>query len=133
MTNVREKRNARPFSRRRLLGAVGGGAVAVGAQGAIGVATAGADGRPAASTPPGRFGRIFPDLPPFYDEDDDDRDQLTEALLELGKPDGILDAKDQLDKGPVALIVDPTRASTTATTRTTRPARPSWASSWTTT
>lgn len=105
MTNVREKRNARPFSRRRFLGAVGGGAVAVGARGAMGVATA--DGRPAASTPPGRFGRIFPDLPPFYDEDDD-RDQLTEALLELGKPDGILDAKDQLDKGPVALIVDPT-------------------------
>lgn len=32
---------------------------------------------------------------------------MTDALLELGKPGGILDAKDQLDRGPVALIVDP--------------------------
>ncbi len=90
------------MTRRRFLGTVGGSAVAVGAQGILGVGTAGADGRGA--VPPGRFGRIFPDLPPFFDEDSD---ELTDALLELGKPGGILDAKDKLDEGPVALIVNP--------------------------
>ena len=102
MNTDRANRNPRPLTRRRFLGAVGGSAVAVGTQGAFGAEGAGADGP--ASVPSGRFGRIFPELPPFYG---DDADQVTDALLELGKPGGILDAKDQLDKGPVALIVDP--------------------------
>jgi hypothetical protein len=32
--------------------------------------------------------------------------QLQAAMLEMGKPGGILDAKDALDRGPVDLIVD---------------------------
>ena len=49
-----------------------------------------------------RFGRLFPDLPPFADASP----QLEAALLELGKPGGILDAQDALERGPKDLIVD---------------------------
>ena len=34
--------------------------------------------------------------------------ELEAALLELGKPGGLLDAQDDLARGPVDLIVDPT-------------------------
>ena len=104
MNNAQDNRNAQPLSRRRFLGAVSGGAVAVGTRGVVGVGAAGADGRKGASRSPGRFGRLFPDLPPFFDEYGD---KVNQALLEFGKPGGIIDAKDTLDKGPVALIVDP--------------------------
>jgi hypothetical protein len=50
------------------------------------------------------FGRIFPSLPPFADAND----RVRAALLEVGKPGGIMDARDQLSAGPKALIVDPT-------------------------
>jgi Animal haem peroxidase len=50
-----------------------------------------------------RFGRMFPQLPPFAQPSS----KLSEALLEMGKPGGILDAKDKLEAGPAALIVDP--------------------------
>ncbi len=56
--------------------------------------------------PPSRidFGRIFPDLPPFADA----TDTVRAALMEVGQPGGILDARDELAAGPKALIVDPT-------------------------
>ena len=47
-----------------------------------------------------RFGRIFPQLPPFAAPSS----KLEAALLEIGKPGGLLDAKDNLAAGPVALI-----------------------------
>jgi hypothetical protein len=50
------------------------------------------------------FGRIFPALPPFADAND----TVRAALLEVGQQGGILDAKDDLGAGPMALIVDPT-------------------------
>ena len=50
----------------------------------------------------GHFGRMF-HLPPFALPTNGVRD----ALLELGRPGGILDAADDLAAGPVALIVDP--------------------------
>jgi heme peroxidase len=55
------------------------------------------------STLPDRFGRMF-DLPPFAQA----TDAVRTALLELGKPGGIMDANDNLAAGPEALIVDPT-------------------------
>ena len=58
-------------------------------------------GAPASSVD---FGRIFPDLPPFAEASD----TVRAALLEVGKPGGIMDAGDQLSAGPKALIVDPT-------------------------
>jgi hypothetical protein len=55
-------------------------------------------------TLPNRFGRMFPGLPPFAPAND----AIRAALMELGKPGGLLDADDALTAGPVALIVDPT-------------------------
>jgi hypothetical protein len=49
-----------------------------------------------------RFGRIF-QLPAFADPSD----ALTEALTDLGKPGGLLDANDDLSADPAALITDP--------------------------
>ena len=44
-----------------------------------------------------RFGRMFPDLPPFAEANS----KLSEALMEIGKPGGILDAQDELSAGGV--------------------------------
>ncbi len=52
---------------------------------------------------PGRFGRMFPDLPPFADASD----AVRAALMELGKPGGLMDARDDLGRSPADLIVDP--------------------------
>jgi hypothetical protein len=58
-------------------------------------------GAPASSSD---FGRLFPSLPPFADAND----TVRAALMEVGMPGGIMDAKDDLAAGPKALIVDPT-------------------------
>jgi hypothetical protein len=49
-----------------------------------------------------RFGRMFPDLPPFAQPSE----TLSKALLEMGKPGGILDANDKLSEGAVRLITE---------------------------
>ena len=104
----------RNFSRRGFIATVGAGtagAVALGRRGA------GRPGpgrrpvrrlrhsrfRPSLATPADRFGRMFPDLPPFVPANDRNR----AALIDIGKPGGILDAKDPLAAGPVQLITDP--------------------------
>jgi hypothetical protein len=51
----------------------------------------------------GRFGRMFGKLPPFAP----DTPQVRAALREIGKPGGIMDAKDELGAGPIKLITDP--------------------------
>ena len=50
----------------------------------------------------GKFGRLFPNLPPFAE----DTRAVREALLDIGKSGGIMDAKDDL-RDPVKLITDP--------------------------
>ena len=108
--------NAGGTSRRRVLqaGAAGVGAVALtGLGGALrndrAVASSGGCpmGGGAAHTPAATFGRIFDDLPPFAAN----TPHLRQALLEIGAPGGMLDAKDDLfgpGGGPVNLITDPT-------------------------
>jgi hypothetical protein len=54
-------------------------------------------------TLPGRFGRMFHNLPPFAASSD----TVRAALLKLGKAGGLMDANDDLAAGPVNLIVDP--------------------------
>lgn len=49
-----------------------------------------------------RFGRMF-HLPPFAEP----TPAVTAALQKLGAPGGLLDARDQLSAGPIALITDP--------------------------
>ena len=51
----------------------------------------------------GRFGRMFATLPPFGS----DTPQVREALLDVGRAGGLMDAKDKLSEGPVKLITDP--------------------------
>jgi len=50
-----------------------------------------------------RFGRIFPNLPPFATPSP----ALDAALRDIGKPGGMLDARDNLLAGPVQLLNDP--------------------------
>jgi hypothetical protein len=64
----------------------------------------------------GKFGRLFPSLPPFAS----DTPNMRDALKELGKKGGIMDAGDKLTADPKDLIVDPALSPTTRTTRTTR-------------
>jgi hypothetical protein len=52
---------------------------------------------------PGAFGRIFPSLPPFAPASE----AVTAALIDIGKPGGLLDAQDDLSQGPAALITNP--------------------------
>lgn len=52
---------------------------------------------------PDRFGRMFNDLEPFAESST----ELQEALTEVGRPGGVLDANDPLDEGPVRLITNP--------------------------
>jgi hypothetical protein len=49
-----------------------------------------------------RFSRLFPTLRPFAQPSR----KVNQAMLELGRPGGILDAKDDLAAGPVQLIAD---------------------------
>jgi hypothetical protein len=111
-----EKDHTGSSSRRQFLagaGAVGSGLVAT----SLGVAPSSLLGRADAAPvlphqrrgtgTPGssrQFGRLFPELEPFAEADD----RVRAALLEVGRPGGILDANDNLAAGAKALIVDPT-------------------------
>jgi Animal haem peroxidase/TAT (twin-arginine translocation) pathway signal sequence len=120
LTEVEEERSGRP-SRRDFLkgvGAAGAGLMA----GSLGVDQAVArpgyrrhrrhrmPGHSHGASIPGTpvssadFGRMFPSLRPFVEAND----KVRAALTEIGKPGGILDAKDNLAAGPKALILDPT-------------------------
>ena len=97
------------YSRRTFLTGLG---VGLGAAGAAGVATGVSLGRIDVrnrEVVSGNFTRLFPDLPPFFDklEPAGATDALRDMMRDLGKQGGLLDAKDQLDAGPVALIADP--------------------------
>ena len=98
------------YSRLRFLGTVGAGAVAVGTSGAVRVGTARAAApaapatRHAVPTLSTHFGRIFDRMPAFADLGSHG---LEAALVELGSPGGVLDARDALQRGPVQLITDP--------------------------
>ncbi|MGH2659164.1 MAG: peroxidase family protein [Actinomycetota bacterium] len=87
------------ITRRQFLGGVGAGATAVGVRTVLGPGTAEARAPAARSD---RFSRIF-DLPPFAEASP----SLEAALREIGRPGGLLDAADALERGPVDLIVDP--------------------------
>src|SRR5436189_6943 len=100
------------FSRRRFLKVAGAGAAAIGASSglaAIGGQSLLSPDVAHAATHPENFGRIFPSLPPFAPA----TDVVRAALMDIGKPGGILDANDNLAGGPVALIVDPALSANT--------------------
>src|SRR5690349_3580402 len=107
--------DARGVSRRQFLTSAGAGtagavALSAGASSAVdalvGTDSAGA-ATPAAFSPL-RFGRIFGQLPAFAPPSVLTSVTLKDALRDIGKPGGILDANDDLAAGPIALITDPT-------------------------
>ncbi len=107
------------LSRRRLLGSFGAGAagLAVSAAFPSRAAAAVAAGRTAEASKsdgergadPTSFSRMF-SLPSFAAQ----TPELVAALLELGRPGGILDANDPLDRTPKDLIVDLTLSANNA-------------------
>jgi hypothetical protein len=107
MSTVDEGQTSSRYSRRGFLkrAGAGAGAGAVAVSGGIGAAIAPravAARSATVSTSPTTFGRIFPNLPPFAAA----TDAVRAALADLGKPGGLLDANDDLSKGPVLLITD---------------------------
>ena len=97
-------RTPNAISRRRLLGTLGAGAGAL-AIGQQQVGAAAPESQPrsphAVGHSPQRFGRLF-DLPPFAE----DTEGVRAALIELGAPGGLLDARDPLEAGPQELITN---------------------------
>ena len=89
------------IDRRTFLRALGSSVVALGGSGLLG--TRNAIGQRFVLREE-NFGRLFPQLDPFFEKASSG---LNAALLDIGKPGGVLDAKDDLAAGPVALIVDP--------------------------
>ena len=103
--NTNNDVRSRKISRRKFLGALGTSVVALGMPSSLAVRAAHGAQQSQRSRfviREDRFGRIFPQLPPFAESSR----KLEAALMELGKPGGILDAKDDLAKGPVLLITD---------------------------
>ena len=96
----------RGLSRRRFLGSIGAGAAgAVTLGNGAGILSGPAPAAAVTATETflaGRFGRMF-NLSAFAKP----TTFLTNALMDIGKPGGILDARDDLAAGPVALIFDP--------------------------
>jgi Animal haem peroxidase len=90
-----------PISRRGFIRGVG----VAGAAGLVAteVGVPGAHSEAAVAQSAQRFGRMFGSLPAFCPA----TDKMRSALLQMGAPDGILDAKDNLAAGPVRLITDP--------------------------
>jgi hypothetical protein len=88
------------FTRRTFLGALGMGAIASGASGLLAPNAALAQRRQAQRfvIRDDRFGRMFPDLDPFFREN---TPHLQAALKDIGKLGGRLDADDDLGTAPV--------------------------------
>src|SRR5262245_33102759 len=98
---ARRQVNRRAFL--RTIGASAAGVVAATAGDQARSTAAQTDGRAEGQgTPAGRFGRMFPQLPPFAANSP----ALQAALMDIGKPGGILDARDDLSKGAALLITD---------------------------
>lgn len=89
------------LSRRRFLGSIGAGAAASAVASVPGVSAAPA-AAPPYQPPAGHFGRMFPKLPGFAESSP----KLAAALAEIGRPGGIMDARDPLALGPKKLITD---------------------------
>lgn len=102
MSSEKKTQQTTNISRRQFLKNIGSGIAAGSAVGVLGIPYARSAQPPDASLP-GSFGRMFR-LPPFAPP----TNAVREALLELGKAGGIMDANDNLAAGPIDLIVDPT-------------------------
>jgi hypothetical protein len=103
MTVVDESNSGSRYSRGGFLRRAGVGVGAVAVSGG-GVFASGARGARSGTvvTSPTTFGRLFPGLPAFAPP----TERVKDALLALGARDGLLDANDDLSRGPRLLITD---------------------------
>jgi hypothetical protein len=100
--DVKDQKSDHPnVSRRRFLGGVGAAGAATAATFAPG-SYHGAHAQVQANNPL-FFGRMFPNLPPFAPA----TDTVRAALREMGRPGGLMDARDPLEVGPIRLITEP--------------------------
>ena len=106
-----DRRRSGSISRRRFLRGVGAGVVVASTSRSL--LTREAQAQSASTTQfvrlrEDRFGRIFPNLPPFFRSN---TAALRAALREIGRPGGIMDAQDELGDGgeqaAINLIADP--------------------------
>ena len=104
MDTTDERATRTTYSRRRFLGTLGAGAAAVAGGGLAGTSdAAGGTTRALGNVVnASSFTRLFPELPTFAGQSK----KVENALRELGRPSGLLDANDQLSTGPVLLITD---------------------------
>jgi hypothetical protein len=103
MTAVGESSSGSRYSRRGFLKRAGVGAGAVAFSGGYALAPHAQAARSATvATGPTTFGRLFHNLPAFAPA----TERVKDALRALGAPGGLLDAKDDLSKGPKLLITD---------------------------
>jgi hypothetical protein len=93
-------------TRREFLGRVGAGAAGAAVLGTLGGIDAVAAAEVVPSTSPLRFGRMFPKLPPFAPTPILTSAKLKDALVDIAKPGGLLDAQDDLTQGPIRLITE---------------------------
>ena len=92
-----------PVSRREFFAGVGAGAGLLALRPAEAIASVVTDAAGGLATSPDRFGRIF-NLPGFADFN---APSLRPALMAMGQPGGVIDARDPLSEGPVRLITNP--------------------------
>jgi hypothetical protein len=90
-------------SRRGFLAGVGLGAGSLALRPAEAIASVITEAAGGVATTPDRFGRIF-NLPPFADFK---ASSLRSALMAMGQPGGVIDARDPLGEGPIRLITNP--------------------------
>src|SRR5262249_18634507 len=105
LTTMRQRSEwSRTISRRHFLGALGASAVASSVSSTLWSRAALAQtGRPRAFViREDRFGRMFPNLDPFFR---DNSPRLQAALQDIGKLGGMMDAKDQLGDGGKAAAI----------------------------
>ena len=106
MSTTSDRGASRRYGRKAFLTRLGVGAAAVGTGGVLRPDAAhgsGAHGQRVYATSAANFGRMFQNLPPFASHSP----HVEAAMRDLGKAGGIMDARDALERGAVALIVDP--------------------------
>jgi heme peroxidase len=106
--NTKFEQHSRRFNRRKFLGALSAGGLTLGGSTFLGAGDALAEFRRDSRRfflSEENFGRMFEGLPAFFGQEP--TRALNEALLQVGKLGGVLDAKDNLARGPIDLIVDP--------------------------
>jgi hypothetical protein len=96
--------NRRTFLRSAGAGAAGAAVMAAGGVSLPAAALAQTHDEPEHDGSRTHFGRMFPELEPFARASP----ALQAALIDIGRAGGILDAADDLSKGPILLITDPT-------------------------